>query len=59
MEKHDLLRQIELKRAELVAIVSQKGLSSKATLQYSQELDKLLNLYSPRETLLKDKSLSY
>ena len=45
MDNQELLDQIESKRAELVAIVSQNGLSSQTTIQYSQELDNLLNNY--------------
>ena len=45
MDNQKLLEQIERKRAELVAIVSQNGLSSQITIKYSQELDNLLNKY--------------
>lgn len=47
MDNQELLAKIESKRLELVAIVSQKGLSSQVTIQYSQELDNLLNNYHP------------
>lgn len=47
MDNQELLDKIEMKRAELVAIVSKNGLSSQTTIQYSQELDDLLNNYHP------------
>ena len=47
MDNQELLDKIETKRAELVAIVSKNGLSSQTTIQYSQELDDLLNNYHP------------
>ena len=47
MDNQELLDKIEMKRAELVAIVSKNGLSSQTTIQYSQELDDLLNDYNP------------
>ena len=47
MDNQKLLDKIEMKRAELVAIVSKNGLSSQTTIQYSQELDDLLNNYHP------------
>ncbi len=50
MDNQELLDKIELKRAELVAVVSQNGLSAQTTIQYSQELDNLLNNYQPEKT---------
>ncbi len=47
MERELLESKIELKRAELVHIASKYGLSSTNTIQYSQELDNLLNEYTP------------
>jgi hypothetical protein len=55
MDNQDLLDKIEIKRAELVAVVSQKGLSSQTTIQYSQELDNLLNNYQPEKTYNRSK----
>ncbi|WP_147532250.1 aspartyl-phosphate phosphatase Spo0E family protein [Bacillus marasmi] len=46
MLKHDLLTLIEQKRAELISVVSKKGLSSSAAIRHSQELDELLNKYN-------------
>ncbi|WP_081591219.1 MULTISPECIES: aspartyl-phosphate phosphatase Spo0E family protein [Bacillus] len=46
MSKNELLQLIERKRKELGKIVSQHGLNSATTLQYSQELDCLLNKYN-------------
>ncbi len=44
----ELLQLIENKRKELVIIVSQYGLNSSRTIQYSQELDSLLNVYNKK-----------
>ena len=44
----ELLQLIENKRKELVIIVSQYGLHSSRTIQYSQELDSLLNVYNKK-----------
>ncbi|WP_335871801.1 aspartyl-phosphate phosphatase Spo0E family protein [Bacillus sp. 2205SS5-2] len=46
MDKSALLDQIELKRLELFKIVSENGLNSSIAIQYSQELDDLLNHYN-------------
>lgn len=58
MDNQELLDKIEIKRAELVAVVSQNGLSSQTTIQYSQELDNLLNNYQPERTYNRSK-ISY
>lgn len=47
MDRELLENQIELKRAELINIALKYGLTSKNTIKYSQELDNLLNEYSP------------
>ncbi len=47
MDRERLENQIELKRAELINIALKYGLTSKNTIKYSQELDNLLNEYSP------------
>ncbi|RFU61316.1 aspartyl-phosphate phosphatase Spo0E family protein [Peribacillus glennii] len=44
--KTEFLALIEKKRIELFHIVSKNGLNSNITLQYSQELDQLLNQYN-------------
>lgn len=44
--KQDLLSLIEKKRAELIQVASQNGLSSSVAIRYSQELDHLLNEYN-------------
>lgn len=46
--KKELLQLIECKRKELILIVSQYGLNSSRTIQYSQELDSLLNVYNKK-----------
>ena len=46
--KNELLQLIEYKRKELIIIVSQYGLNSSQTIQYSQELDSLLNVYNKK-----------
>ncbi|MCA1053636.1 aspartyl-phosphate phosphatase Spo0E family protein [Rossellomorea aquimaris] len=45
MSKQELLERIEKKRAQLIDIVAKNGLSSPKAIQYSQELDLLLNRY--------------
>lgn len=47
MDRELLEIKIEMKRAELVNIALQYGLSSQNTIKYSQELDDLLNEYTP------------
>lgn len=46
MLKNELLQLIENKRKELNEIVMAYGLNSDTTIQYSQELDYLLNKYN-------------
>ncbi|RHW37969.1 aspartyl-phosphate phosphatase Spo0E family protein [Neobacillus notoginsengisoli] len=46
MLKQDLLSLIEKKRAELIQVASDNGLSSSIAIKYSQELDQLLNQYN-------------
>jgi Spo0E like sporulation regulatory protein len=46
LKKKEFLKLIEAKRIELNKIVSKNGLNSKVTLEYSQQLDKLLNQYN-------------
>ncbi|WP_078554503.1 aspartyl-phosphate phosphatase Spo0E family protein [Bacillus alkalicellulosilyticus] len=55
MEK-ELLAAIEEKRIELIEYGLQHGLSSEVSLQRSQELDKLLNLYANFQKNKKDKA---
>ncbi|KZZ82734.1 aspartyl-phosphate phosphatase Spo0E family protein [Bacillus sp. SJS] len=45
MTKKDMLKEIERKREELNEIVCKNGMSSTVTIQYSQELDKMLYEY--------------
>ncbi len=45
MGKKELLQLIENKRKELNEVVITYGLNSDTTLEYSQELDYLLNMY--------------
>ncbi|WP_313889335.1 aspartyl-phosphate phosphatase Spo0E family protein [Peribacillus sp. TH24] len=45
-EKNEFLEQIELKRNELINIVAKDGLNSKVAIEYSQQLDQLLNKYN-------------
>ncbi|GIN84584.1 hypothetical protein J6TS2_09700 [Heyndrickxia sporothermodurans] len=45
MKNEQLSMQIEKKRADLIEIVRHEGLSSSLAIQYSQELDRLLNQY--------------
>jgi Spo0E like sporulation regulatory protein len=46
VSKKELLDRIELKRAQLIAIVAENGLTSPQAIQFSQELDRLLNRYN-------------
>ncbi|MDQ0214662.1 stage 0 sporulation regulatory protein [Oikeobacillus pervagus] len=46
MSREKLLKQIENKRNELIGIVANNGLNSPIAIQYSQELDSLLNDYN-------------
>ncbi|OLN22920.1 Spo0A-P phosphatase [Domibacillus antri] len=45
MEKEILLSAIEQKRTELLSIAFDNGLNSPLAIEYSQDLDRLLNLY--------------
>ncbi|WP_285872206.1 MULTISPECIES: aspartyl-phosphate phosphatase Spo0E family protein [Metabacillus] len=45
VSKQEMLKIIENKRAELIDIVQKNGLNSTISIEYSQELDKLLNEY--------------
>jgi hypothetical protein len=45
VSKHEMLKLIEKKRAELIDIVLKNGINSTISIQYSQELDILLNQY--------------
>jgi hypothetical protein len=48
MAKSDFLEQIELKRNELINIVAKNGLNSRVAIEYSQQLDQLLNKYNEK-----------
>ncbi|OES45572.1 aspartyl-phosphate phosphatase Spo0E family protein [Domibacillus iocasae] len=45
MNKETLLDIIEAKRTELLNVAFENGLTSPLAIEYSQELDRLLNLY--------------
>jgi len=45
VSKKELLADIEKKREELIAIATKTGFTSSLSLQYSMELDTLLNQY--------------
>ncbi|MCM3789539.1 aspartyl-phosphate phosphatase Spo0E family protein [Domibacillus indicus] len=45
MNKEILLDAIEAKRTELLNVAFENGLTSPLAIEYSQELDRLLNLY--------------
>jgi hypothetical protein len=45
-KKNEFLEQIELKRNELIKIVAKDGLNSNVAVEYSQQLDQLLNKYN-------------
>lgn len=45
-KKNEFLEQIELKRNELIKIVARDGLNSNVAVEYSQQLDQLLNKYN-------------
>ncbi|KIL45036.1 aspartyl-phosphate phosphatase Spo0E family protein [Jeotgalibacillus soli] len=44
-DQYVLLREIEKKRQVLIYVVAREGLNSPKAVQYSQELDELLNRY--------------
>lgn len=46
VNKQELLLRIEQKRRELIQIAMRNGLNSAAAIEYSQELDVLLNEYN-------------
>ncbi len=46
MSKQELLDRIEEKRAQLIDIVAEYGLNSPKAIEFSQELDHLLNNYN-------------
>ncbi|WP_456275392.1 Spo0E family sporulation regulatory protein-aspartic acid phosphatase [Bacillus sp. AK128] len=46
MGKQELLQLIEQKRQELFEVVAQNGLTSTTTIEYSKQLDDLLNTYN-------------
>jgi Spo0E like sporulation regulatory protein len=46
VSKQELLDRIEKKRSQLIDIVAKNGLTSPQAIQYSQELDLLLNNYN-------------
>ncbi|MFY4773994.1 aspartyl-phosphate phosphatase Spo0E family protein [Metabacillus sp. RGM 3146] len=46
MLKQELIEKIEKKRAELIEVVSKKGMSASIAIEHSQELDRLLNEYN-------------
>ncbi|WP_064093590.1 aspartyl-phosphate phosphatase Spo0E family protein [Rossellomorea aquimaris] len=48
MSKQELLERIEKKRAQLIDIVAENGLTSPQAIQFSQELDRLLNSYNSK-----------
>jgi hypothetical protein len=48
VSKQELIERIEIKRAQLIEIVAENGLSSPKAIQISQELDLLLNHYNTK-----------
>ncbi|MBO8176961.1 MAG: aspartyl-phosphate phosphatase Spo0E family protein [Bacillus sp. (in: Bacteria)] len=58
MSKQELLEKIEKKRYELFEVVAKSGLSSPIAIQYSQELDTLLNVYNRLYLKKEKRSLS-
>ncbi|WP_285766997.1 aspartyl-phosphate phosphatase Spo0E family protein [Peribacillus sp. SI8-4] len=45
-KQNEFLELIELKRNELIKVVAKDGLSSNNAVEYSQQLDHLLNKYN-------------
>ncbi|MGE7762414.1 Spo0E family sporulation regulatory protein-aspartic acid phosphatase [Peribacillus sp. NPDC097895] len=45
-KENEFLEQIEIKRNELIKIVAKDGLNSRVAVEYSQQLDHLLNKYN-------------
>ncbi|PLR69858.1 MULTISPECIES: aspartyl-phosphate phosphatase Spo0E family protein [Bacillaceae] len=58
MSKQELLKLIEKKRAEMIDIAIKNGINSNVSIQYSQELDHLLNEYN-RYSYTTLKKVSY
>ncbi|CRK80350.1 aspartyl-phosphate phosphatase Spo0E family protein [Neobacillus massiliamazoniensis] len=58
MIKQEFIALIENKRAELIQVAINKGLSSSDAIRYSQELDHLINEYN-RIYLKKIPTTSY
>ncbi|UCZ55251.1 aspartyl-phosphate phosphatase Spo0E family protein [Bacillus shivajii] len=60
-----LKKQMETKRSMMIEAATKKGFTSDETVQYSQELDQLMNLYrrltekSYRSNTYEDDMLSY
>lgn len=50
MGKQELSRIIERKRQELIQVVAINGLTSPKTIEYSKQLDDLLNTYNRLHT---------
>jgi hypothetical protein len=48
VSKQELLERIERKRAQLIDIVAETGFNSPKAIQFSQELDRLLNSYNTK-----------
>ena len=46
MPKQELINLIEQKRFELIQVAQKNGFNSSVAIQYSQDLDRLLNEYN-------------
>lgn len=46
MGKQELIQLIEQKRQELFQVVANNGLASSKSIEYSKQLDELLNIYN-------------
>jgi stage 0 sporulation regulatory protein len=58
VSKQELLKLIEKKRTEMIDIAIKNGINSNVSIQYSQELDHLLNEYN-RYSYTTMKKVSY
>ncbi|RLQ91654.1 aspartyl-phosphate phosphatase Spo0E family protein [Falsibacillus albus] len=59
MSKQLLLDKIEKKREDLIRIACEQGLNSNLAIEYSQELDRLLNEYNRLFLKSSSKNKSY
>ncbi|MFS0861802.1 aspartyl-phosphate phosphatase Spo0E family protein [Fredinandcohnia sp. 179-A 10B2 NHS] len=55
--KELLLNQINRKREEMISVANSTGFTSEETIECSQELDELINIYQRYETVSQNNTL--